>query len=176
MTRYVHSLLLIPVQIRDNGRRYFRRKDLEKLIASQKQFLNSAEVRKILEIGPTQLFRLAATGILKPISGPLIDGSTFNVFKRSDVERLHEERQGFKRERLETGGSDRFGSPAGPRSHPVLSVIEPRVKQLLAEATVNGTRLSGLSIHRELLKEGYEAHFNTVYSCLHHLARTTAQL
>lgn len=166
MTRYVHSLLLIPVQIRDNGRRYFRRKDLEKLIASQKQFLNSAEVRKILEIGPTQLFRLAATGILKPISGPLIDGSTFNVFKRSHVERLHEERQRFKRERLETGGSDRFGSPAGPRSHPVLSRIAPRVKQVLAKAIANGTRQSGISIHSQLVEEGYNVGINSVYVCL----------
>jgi hypothetical protein len=167
MTRYVHSSVLAPIQITDNGRRFFRRKDLEKLIKSQKRFLNSSEVRKILEIGPTQLFRLAANGILKPISGPLIDGSTFNVFKRNDVGRLHEERQRFKRERLEMGGSNRFGSPAAPRSHPVLSRIEPRVKQLLAEATVKGTRLSGLTIHRQLLKEGYEAHFNTVYRCLH---------
>lgn len=170
VAKYVHSSLLNPVRFVDNGRCYFRRNDLERLIESQKSLLNSGHVRRILGISSSQLFRMATTGVLKPISGPLIDGATFNVFKLSDVEQLHEKRERFKGERLEIGGSNRFGSPAGPRTHPVLDKISSRVERILSESKVNATRRSGLSIHRQLLKEGFKVNINALYDCLHRLA------
>ena len=167
--RYVASSLLVPVRFADNGRRYFRRNDLEELIESQKSLLSSSQVRRILGISSSQLFRLATTGPLKPISGPLIDGASFNVFKLRDVEKVRYEREQFKRKRLEMGGTDRFGSPASPRTHPVFDKIAPRVQQILSESQINAPRQSGRGIHRRLLKEGFKLHINTLYDCLHRL-------
>jgi len=112
---------------------------------------------------------LATTGPLKPISGPLIDGASFNVFKLRDVEKVRYEREQFKRKRLEMGGTDRFGSPASPRTHPVFDKIAPRVQQILSESQINAPRQSGRGIHRRLLKEGFKLHINTLYDCLHRL-------
>lgn len=121
------------------------------------------EARAILGVSHTQLRRLIDQNVLKLVSSLSIDRSGVNLFLRTDVEKLHQRRESFKRQRLLEGGSDRFGSPVGARSAPVRSAIGPRIDELIVSATINGKRLTGPPLHRELLKEGFVVGINSVY-------------
>lgn len=105
--------------------------------------------------------------------GPNVDGFGRNLYLRTDVERLHAEREAFKAKRDNEGGSYRFGRLAEPNSQPVRTRVAPRIKQLVKKwnARSNGQRVSGQRLHRQLLKEGYNVGINTIYVCLRELRR-----
>jgi hypothetical protein len=154
--------------VRIKGRRapYFRRTEVEKLNNWLKGRLGAAAVCALLKISPSQLLRLVKSEELKPISGPDIDRSAVNLFLKSDVERLRKQRESFKRERARESGSARFGKPAGPKHSPVVEAIAARVNELTTGALAQGIRISGITIHKKLLSEGYEVGINSVYVCL----------
>jgi AraC-like DNA-binding protein len=164
--KYVSTGRLNVTRVPGDERPYLRRKDIEELRASEKSILTPAAVRTLLKISESQLLRLVKSEELKPVSGPDIDRSAVNVFLKSDVERLRKQRESFKRKRAREGGSARFGKPAGPKHGPVIEAIAARVNALMTGALAQGTRISGIAIHKKLLSEGYEVGINSVYVCL----------
>ena len=153
--------------------RYFLKTEVEKLADELKNLLNPSDVRSLLELSESQLLRLTNSKVLKPIYGPNIDGSRVNLFLKSEVEVLRRQRQSFKRKRVRGGGSARFGMPAGPRRRRVIEAIAPRVTQLVRGALGDMNRISGGSLHKQLLNEGYDVGINSVYVCLRNLRQST---
>ena len=90
---------------------------------------------------------------------------------RSDVEKLHAEREAFKAKRVSEGRSSRFGRPAGPNWQPVRNKIGPRIEQMVNKWSIkpNGKPVTGQRVHCQLLKEGYRVGINTIYVCLREL-------
>jgi hypothetical protein len=111
-------------------------------------------------------YRLMEVGDLRAVRGPRIDGFGRYLFSKDNVEAVRKQREAFKRKRAREGGSQRFGKPAGPRRSPVVAAITPRVKELMTEAAIKGTRISAATIHKQLMKEGYALGINSVYVCL----------
>lgn len=159
--KYVRSHRLNPIRMPGDSTRYFRRKEIEELFKGQ--LLNATEVCSVLKIGRSQLFRLTVKKVLRPISGPHIDGSGLNLFVKNDVEKLHSQRESFKRQREAEGGSGRFGSPAGARSAPVRDTIGPRIDELRVRALARGKQLTAPPLHRQLVAEGFIVGINSVY-------------
>src|SRR5207302_11396589 len=122
-----------------------------------------------LKLSQTQLYRLIELGELRPVCGPNVDGFGRNLFSKDNVEAVRKQRESFKRKRAREGGSQRFGRPAGQRRSPVVEAITPRVKELMTEASVKDTRMSGATIHKQLLEEGHEVCIVSVYVCLRSL-------
>jgi hypothetical protein len=146
--------------------RYFPKTEVEKLADELKNLLDASDVRSLLALSESQVLRLTNCKALKPIYGPSVDGSGVNLFLKSEVEALRTQRRAFKRQRVRAGGSARFGSQAGPSRSPVIETIAPRVTQLLQSAKANKNRVSGGSLHKQLLDEGYDVGINSVYVCL----------
>jgi hypothetical protein len=161
--RYIYTKRLKEVRIAGNTIGYLRRKDVETLIESERQIVNSMEAAAILKVSMSQIFRMATFGPLKPISGPAVDGYALNLFSRTDVESLRRERQSFRVGRIKEGGSSRFGAPAGQRICPVLNKIGPRVDELVGNLSGQENRPSAVTVHGQLLKEGYAVGINSVY-------------
>lgn len=130
--KFVKTGRLKPV-IADGERSdyFFRVEDVETLLEVEKQTIITPEAAEILEVYVSSINKMIAAGVLKPISGPAVDGFGKNLFLRSDVERLHKEREAFKAERMKEGKSSRFGKQAGSKAGPVLNVIGPRIDQLI---------------------------------------------
>jgi hypothetical protein len=125
----------------------------------------------MLGVNITCLQKLKVAGVLYPVSGPDVDGFGLNLYLRSDVEKLHSERDAFKAKRVSDGGTSRFGRPCGPNQKPVRNQVSPRIEQLVKQwsATSEGQPISGGRIHRQLVQEGYRVGINTVYVCLREL-------
>jgi hypothetical protein len=74
------------------------------------------------------------------------------------------------------GGSARFGRAAGPQLKPVMEAIASRVNQVTSKAQAEGRRFSGISIHRQLLEEGYTVGVNSVYVYLRSRKRVRSRM
>lgn len=164
--RLVKPNALAVVHVDGDRRRFFRKRDVDDLAAKMKGLVGAADVRATLKLGETQLIRLTESGELKPLSGPNVDGFGHNLFSKDDVEIVRKQREAFKRKRARVGGSQRFGKPAGSRRSPVVEAITPRVRELMNDAAVKGSRISGATIHKHLVMEGYNACIVSVYVCL----------
>jgi hypothetical protein len=125
---------------------------------------------------PTTIHKWTTRGILRPVSGPQIDGAEWNLYLRREVEKLHDERERFKKKRIKAGGTPGFGMPAGPNRQPVRSTVEPRINELVKHWTTRhqGQRISGQRLHLQLLKEGYRVGINTIYVCLRELRQQSS--
>jgi hypothetical protein len=152
---------------------YFLMEDVEALIKLKEQTVTASEAAVICKVGISCIQKLTVDGVLVPISGPNVDGFGRNLYLRTDVERLHIEREAFKSTRGSEGGSPRFGRPAGPNHQPVRIKVIPRIKQLIGKwnSKSKAQRISGQRLHRQLLKEGYNVGINTIYVCLRELRR-----
>lgn len=150
---------------------YFLIEDVEALIRLNEQTITAADAAAICNVNLTCIHKLTLAGELNPISGPNVDGFGHYLYLRVDVERLCAQREAFKAKRNDQGGTSRFGRPAGPQRSPVLERIRPRVGQLVRQwsAKPQGQRISGLRVHSQLIKEGYQVGINTVYVCLREL-------
>jgi len=162
-TKYVRTKRIESIQVADDKRHYFRRKDVEGLIELERQLIQSPEVARILNVSPSQVFRCTVAGVLRPISGPHVDGYALNWFMRQDVEAIGKARRSFKQRRIKEGGSARYGTQAGPSVSPVLEKISKRIDELHTEAKDLGRSLSGGKVHRQLVSEGYKVGMNSVY-------------
>lgn len=167
--RFVNTKALSLVQIDGDHRRYFRKKDVEKLAARMKNLVGAADARVTLGLGESQLLRLVQSGELKPVSGPHVDGFGHHLFSKYDIETIRKQRESFKKNRARQGGSQRFGKSAGPWRNPVVEAITPRVKELITEAAVNGIPMSGVTIHKQLATEGRKICITSVYVCIRKL-------
>lgn len=108
--RFVKTGRLMPVIA--NGRRsnyFFRVEDVEALVEIEKQTIITPEAAEILGVNVSCVNKMIASGVLNPISGPTIDSFGKNLFLRSNVEKLHAEREAFKAKRVKEGGTARFG-------------------------------------------------------------------
>jgi hypothetical protein len=154
---------------------YFLLADVEAVIKLNEQTITSSEAAMICKVNFTCIQKLIVAGALKPISGPSVDGFGYNLYLRTDVERLHAEREAFKAKRKDEGGASRFGRPAGPKRQPVRNEIGPRIEQLVKKWTVKpkGQPISGQRLHRQLVKEGYQVGISTIYVCLRELRQQT---
>jgi predicted DNA-binding transcriptional regulator AlpA len=164
--RLVKSNALAAVHVDGDRRRFFRKSNVEKVVAKMKNLVGAADVRARLNLGETQLIRLTESGELKPVSGLNVDGFGHNLFSKHDVEIVRKQRESFKRKRALEGGSQRFGKPTRPQRSPVVEAITPRVSELMNEASVNGTRMSAATIHKHLIKKGHKICITSVYVCI----------
>jgi hypothetical protein len=131
------------IHVDGDSSRYFQKTEVEELAARLKTLIGASDVRAILKLSQSQLSRLIESGDLRPVHGPNVDGSPLNLFSQDDVEVVRKQREYYKRKRVREGGSHRFGKPADPQRSPVIDEIAPRVKELVTEATANGTFMSG---------------------------------
>ncbi len=154
--------------------RFFRKTEVKELAARLKTLVGASDVRSTLRLSQSQLSRLIESGDLRPVHGPNVDGSPLNLFSQNDVEVVRKRREYYKRKRVREGGSQRFGKPAGPQRSPVIEAITSRVKELMTEAAVNGTRMSGRTIHKHLVKEGHKMGINSVYVCIRKARSSTS--
>jgi hypothetical protein len=146
-------------------RHYFKKTEVEALVELRKKTVMAPEAAAILGVNITCVHKLKVAGALRPVSGPDVDGFRLNLFLRSDVEKLHAEREAFKAKRLDEGGSSRFGKQAGPQSNPVQSAVGPRIDQLVEEwqQQTPKLRITGQRLYQQLTSEGYQLGINTVY-------------
>lgn len=138
---------------------------MEALLEIEGQTIITPEVSKILDVDITAVQKMIVSGILKPISGPLVDGFGKNLFLRGDVEKLRVEREAFKASRVAEGGTSRFGRRAGPQSSPVQDVVGSRINQLIEEwqQQMPELRITGQRLYQQLTNEGYQLGINTIY-------------
>jgi hypothetical protein len=167
--KYVRTGRLRPVVARGRRSDYcFWMEDIKVLAEIEKQTIITPEAAEILGVNVSCVDKMIATGVLKPVSGPIVDGFGKNLFLRSDVEQLHRERETFKVERISKGWTSRFGRPKAAKEPPVRSKVGPRINQLIEQwsVKVSRRRVSGPEIYRQLIKEGYKVGIATVYVCL----------
>jgi hypothetical protein len=97
------------------GDYYFKQKDVKALANAveklEKQTMRSPEAAKILSVDPTTIHKWTIKGILRPVSGPHVDGSGWNLYLRRDVERLKAERIAFKGKCEKQGKTSHYGRP-----------------------------------------------------------------
>jgi hypothetical protein len=172
--RYIKTGRLVGTKI--CGRQYLRKKDVEKLVELKKQLIGSAKAAAILGVNITCIKKLTDSGLLKPASGPDVDGFGLNLYLRSDVEKLHTEREAFKAKRIKEGGTTRFGRQSGPKASPVQNVIGHRINQLIEKwhERTPDRRITGGQLYQQLSKEGYRIGINTVYVYLRQKHRRAA--
>lgn len=171
---YAHKGRLQPVHPNRKQRPcYFRRKDVDALVELREKTIITPEAAAMLRVNLTCIHKLKTSGVLRPVSGPGVDGFRLNLYLRGDVEKLRAEREAYKTKRISEGGTTRFGRPAGPRRSPVQERVRPRISQLVGQWGVkpHGQRISGQRVHSQLIKEGYQVGINTVYVCLRELHR-----
>jgi hypothetical protein len=158
------------------GEYYFRMKDVEALLEIEGQTIITPEVSKILGVDITAVSKMIASGVLKPISGPSVDGFGKNLFLRGDIEKLREQREAFKARRVAKGGTSRFGRRAVPQSSPVRDVVGPRIDQLIEEwqQQTPKLRITGQRLYQQLTSEGYQLGINTIYVHLRERHRQAA--
>jgi hypothetical protein len=164
--RFVKTGRLKPAV--DHGRRsehFFRMEDVEALLKAEEQTILTPEAAEVLGVNVSCVEKMMRAGVLRPISGPAVDGFGKNLFLKSDVEKLHAERQAFKAERIKEGKTSRFGRRPGPGSRPVRDLIGPRIDQLLEQWRKQSPsqHISGYRVYRQLVSEGYQLGTATVY-------------
>jgi hypothetical protein len=164
--RYVKTGRLKPVLAK--GRRcehFFPLRDVEALREIEGQTIITPEAAEILEVNVSCIDKMIASGLLKPISGPGIDGFGKNLFLRSDVEKLRAEREAFKAKRIKEGKASRFGRGKDLHPRPVLGKVGPRIDQLIQQWSTETPRqqISGQRVFCQLVRDGYRVGINTVY-------------
>lgn len=110
--KFVRTGRLKPVI--DSGRRsehFFRMDDVETILEVEEQTIITPEAVEILRVDASCINKMIASGRLKPISGPSVDGFGKNLFLRSDVEKLSAEREAFKSKCAKEGKTTRYGRP-----------------------------------------------------------------
>jgi hypothetical protein len=175
--RYIRTRRLKPVlTIRRRSETYFYLKEVEELLEIEKETVISREAAKILGVSVSGLANMIDSGILKPISGPAIDGFGINLFLRSEVNKFRAEREAYKEKRIKEGGTGRFGRPRHQRARPVLDVIGPRIEQLLEIWRMQepSSHISGYRLYQQLIKEGYKLGIAAVYEYLRQMHRRAA--
>jgi DNA-binding transcriptional MerR regulator len=178
--RYVPKKLLHVALGGDKPRKcYFRLDDVKVLIKDREnirqQCVTTAEAALICNVSQNSIHEWTEAGLLNPVSWLRADGRNRNLYFLKDVEKIHVERQAFKIKCVNEGKSTRFGRPAGPNRQPVRSRVGPRIKQLVSQWSVaqQGQSISGQSLRRHLVKEGYRVGINTIYVCLREIRQQT---
>lgn len=146
------------------------------MVKLEKETIGSGVVAVVLNVSMSSIYRMTVSKELNPISGPGVDGYPVNLFLRRDVEDLNVAREALKSECVRIGKTTRFGRTSGNRSCPVQEKVMHRVKQLLEEQlsyTEAKQRVSGLELHRHLIKEGYKIGTTTIYKILRKQLDTT---
>lgn len=178
LMKYVYSGRLEVA--RREGRRgdyYFRKRDilsLEKMTPEQiARTCTSAEAAKICGVNITCIYKWTVGGLLKPVSGPNVDGAVNNRYLRADITSLHTKREAYKVEIRNKGGTGRCGWPRVPRPRPVRDVIGPRIDQLIGGSRQGTSRkqISGNKIYKQLVDEGFKLCPTTVYDYLNDTQR-----
>lgn len=114
--RYVKTNRLKPVKLSGEGKRIlYSLEDVENLRAAEAEGVRAGEAAEILGANISCVNKLTVSGHLNPVSGPNIDGFQYNVYRRSEVEALHSQRQAFKFDQIKAGKSARFGRVSGNR-------------------------------------------------------------
>lgn len=164
--RFVKTGRLTPV-VRGGERSQdlFRAEDVNTLLKIESQTIITPEAAEILGVNVSCIDKMVVSGILKPISGPRVDGFGKNLFLRGEVEHLHTEREAYKAGQVREGKSFRFGRSAGPANRPVQDVVGPHIDLLIdkwREETPD-QHISGYRLHEQLVADGYKTGINTVY-------------
>ena len=103
---YVNKGRLQPVHPNRKQRPcYFRRKDIDALVELREKTLITPESASILGVNLTCIHKLKTSGVLRPVSGPDVDGFRLNLYLRDDVEKLRAEREIYKTKRVSEGGN-----------------------------------------------------------------------
>ncbi len=114
--RYIKTKRLLPITLKHGKRRLlYSIDDVVKLRLMEVQGVRSTEVAEILNVNISCVNKLTIAGQLKPISGPNVDGFQYNIYIRSEVDALRDERNAFKVEQMKAGRSSRFGRVSGNR-------------------------------------------------------------
>jgi hypothetical protein len=177
INKYIKTGRLKPVLA--NGRRsdyFFRVKDVESLLEMEKQIITRSDAAEILGVYESSVNKMIEAGLLKPISGPSIDGYGRNLFLRSDVEKVYAEREAYRTRQIREGKSSRYGQQPGSKASPVQDVIGPRIEQLIEEwhKQIPDQCITGERLHQQLIREGYRVGRNTVYVYLRQKHRQAA--
>jgi DNA-binding CsgD family transcriptional regulator len=155
---------------------YFKKETVEALAIIRRQTITSPKVAMKLGVNITCVHKMKLAGILKPVSGPDVDGFRLDLYLRSDIEKLRAEREAFKAKRVKEGGTARFGRQAGPKASPVQDIIGPRIDQLIEKWHERrpDQHITGERLYQQLIKEGYQTGINTVYMYLRQKQRQAA--
>lgn len=114
--RYLKTKRLIPIEMEGGSRRLlYSIDDVEKVRLMEIQGIRSTEAAEILNVNISCVNKLTLAGQLKPVSGPNVDGFQYNVYIRSEVDALRNERNAFKVGQMKAGKSSRFGRVSGNR-------------------------------------------------------------
>jgi predicted site-specific integrase-resolvase len=155
------------------GDYYFKRMDVKALADAKRKLVDktvgSTEAAKILKVGHSTIYKLTLAGILKPVSGPQVDGLHRNLYMRKDINRLKRDRKAFKEMCLKLGKTARYGRAPRPRPNPVQEKVLPRIEQIVRDSHTGSKpkeRITGSGIHRQLINEGYKIGPATVYKYL----------
>jgi TniQ len=164
--KYVKTGRLKPVLAKGpRCEHFFRLRDVEVLLEIERQTIMTPEAAAVLEVNVSCIDKMIASGILKPISGPGIDGFGKNLFLRSDVEKLHAEIESFKAKRIKEGKTSRFGRGKDIHRCPVRAEVGPHIDRLIKQWSTETPRkqISGPRVFRQLVRNGYKVGINTVY-------------
>jgi hypothetical protein len=167
--KFVKTRRLMPTTTGGKrGNNLFRVGDVEELLKIERQTIVTPQAAIILGVHTSCIDKMVASGVLKPISGPKVDGFGKNLFLRSDVEKLRSERNTFQAEQIKVGKTSRFGKRAGPNTKPVLDTIGPRVDQIIKEWQKErpNQRISGQRLYQQLISEGYRLGMSSLYQYL----------
>jgi TniQ len=121
--KYYHSgqLKALKVEGKNKGNLFFKMKDIYRIDKEKKNLITSLTAAAMLELHQSSVSRMAQSGKLKPSRGPQVDGFAFNLFIRSDIEKLYAERVAFKQQCIKEGKTTRWGCPH-PKLHLTYSV------------------------------------------------------
>jgi len=94
--KWVRTGRLSRVEFEDKlGKHFFRRSDVKAMVELKKSTVSGSEAAKILGMHRTAVLKLTKKGMLKPVSGPDVEGFGCNLYLRADVEKLREERKSY---------------------------------------------------------------------------------
>lgn len=175
--RFVKTGRLKPaVHGGERSQDFFRVEDVNTLLEIERQTIITPEAAEILGVNVSCIDKMVESGILRPISGPKVDGFGKNLFLRGEVEHLHGEREAYKAGQVREGKSCRFGRSAGPANRPVQDVVGPHIDLLIGKwrEETPDQHISGYRLHRQLVADGYKTGINTVYVYLRQKNRKAA--
>ncbi|MFA6148002.1 MAG: hypothetical protein WC899_07330 [bacterium] len=91
--KWVHTGRLKTVEFNDKlGKHFFRKADVDAAVAQKKSAVTGPQAAKIIGVHRTAIMKWTKAGKLVPISGPHIDGFGCNLYLRSEVQKIVEER------------------------------------------------------------------------------------
>lgn len=115
-TNYIRKgKLRVALREGKRGAYYFKQKDVNALAKAveklERQTMRSPEVAEILSVNPTTIHKWTSKGILRPVSGPHVDGAEWNLYLRRDIDKLKVERMTFKGKCEKQGKTSRYRRP-----------------------------------------------------------------